>query len=60
MRENVTVMGEMTFVPKAGKPWFIQLPPQEVTLREGDPLNIKCQIDGDPRPAGELKKIEFF
>ena len=53
-RENVTIMGEMVFVPKAGKPWFVQLPSQEVTLREGDPLNLKCQIDGDPRPAGEF------
>jgi titin len=49
-RENVTVMGEMS-VPKAGHPRFLQLPPQEVTLRQGDPLVIRCQVDGQPIPS---------
>ena len=52
---NYTVpdLPERQEVPKAGRPWFVQLPPQEITLRENDPLTIKCVIDGDPKPVGK-------
>lgn len=36
------------------KPWFIQVPPSEMTTFEGDVLTLRCIVDGDPKPVGEV------
>jgi hypothetical protein len=37
-------------IPDGNRPWFIQKPPTEMRIREGEPLTIRCIIDGDPKP----------
>jgi len=33
------------------KPTFVELPPREIEVFEGDPLTLRCTVDGDPRPV---------
>lgn len=34
-------------------PSFVQLPPTDITVHEGDKLTLTCIVDGDPRPTGK-------
>ena len=45
---------------KGSKPYFIQTPPVELKVREGEELTLKCMVDGDPKPVGELLREFIF
>lgn len=41
--------------PPIGKrPTFVQVPPSEISIQEGDPLTLRCTVDGDPKPVGMI------
>jgi len=35
------------------KPYFIQVPPSEMTAVSGDPVMMRCVVDGVPKPVGK-------
>lgn len=35
------------------KPTFVEVPPENIDVIEGDPLTLRCVVDGSPRPVGE-------
>lgn len=37
------------------KPTFVEVPPREIEVYEGDPLTLRCTVDGDPRPVGKFR-----
>ncbi|ELT96028.1 hypothetical protein CAPTEDRAFT_227990 [Capitella teleta] len=39
---------------KGSKPRFVQVPPAEISVHEGEPLTLRCVVDGEPRPIGRL------
>ncbi len=39
--------------PDGTKPWFVQMPPSDIKVKEGEPLTIRCIVDGDPKPMGK-------
>ena len=38
--------------PRGRKPVFTKVPPMQVNVMEGDPLTLRCSVDGDPKPLG--------
>ena len=38
---------------KGTKPNFVQVPPAEISVHEGEPLTLRCVVDGEPKPVGE-------
>jgi len=39
------------------RPEFIQRPPLEINVFEGEPLTLRCVVEGNPKPIG---MIMFF
>ena len=40
---------------KGSPPTFIQLPPTDITVHEGEKMTLTCIVEGDPRPTGILQ-----
>jgi hypothetical protein len=40
--------------PSGRRPHFAKVPPSHLTVNEGDPLTLRCVVEGDPRPVGKL------
>jgi hypothetical protein len=38
-------------VPNGRWPQFVQVPPLHISVVEGDPLTLRCVVDGHPKPA---------
>ena len=34
------------------RPQFTQRPPLEINVYEGEPLTLRCVVEGDPKPMG--------
>lgn len=44
-------------VKKGVKPSFVQVPPAEISVHEGEPLTLRCVVDGEPKPIGKPQTI---
>jgi len=40
-------------MPHGRRPQFTQRPPLEITVTEGDPLTMRCVVEGLPKPIGK-------
>jgi hypothetical protein len=50
----MTDINNEDFLPLRGrKPTFVELPPATIDVVEGDPLTLRCAVDGNPRPVGK-------
>merc|ERR1711988_1864493 len=49
-RETTPVLDLGPPPEKGTRPYFIQRPPNELLVRQGETMTLKCVVDGDPKP----------